>query len=789
MIALCLFVLHAGLAGQSNKPNIIFIMADDLGYGDLGCYGQDKIQTPNIDKLAMEGMRFTQAYAGSSVCAPSRCSLMTGMHNGHNRVRDNIPHGIFLQPDDFTLAELLKQAGYRTGGIGKYSLGDPGSWGVPLNQGFDYYYGQLNQDQAHFYYPHYLWENDKVELLSGNRAEQKKEYTQDLYTEKALTFIEENQQHPFFLYLPYTIPHFSDYPADTPDYYIVPSDEPYSDKEWSQTSKNYAAMITRLDGDVGKIMALLKEQGIDGNTLVIFTSDNGPLTKVPDAYEFFDSNGSLKGGKRELYEGGIRVPFIVRWKEEVPESAVSDEIITFWDIMPTFAEIIDYPAEIRSDGISFLPSLSGGAKEDHDYLYWDYGHVRKKYIQAVRYDNYKGIRNITRDGVDFELYDLAKDPGEENNIANRNADLVNKVIAMMDGAYDYNEAYPRKTDRDEYRIPALMKTGVNGVISQELIFSLDNKPTPQCHASTIEETATGLIASWFAGTHESHPDVGIWTAKFNGSEWSGPVEVADGIQSDSLRYPCWNPVLFAPEEGPLMLFYKVGPNPREWWGMLITSEDEGNTWSTPVKLGEDKLGHLIGPVKNKPVQLTNGSILCPSSTETKEQWKVHFELTKDLGKTWKVIGPINDGEAFDAIQPSILNYGKDSLQILCRTRQRVIGQSWSEDGGQTWTKMSATQLPNPNAGTDALTMKDGRQILIYNHTIRTPENKGRDMLNLAISTNGTDWKPVMTLESQQGEYSYPAIIQTSDGLLHITYTYRRQSVKHVVIDPDQISSP
>jgi len=446
LLVFFLFILQAGFAGPGNRPNIVFIMADDLGYGDLGCYGQKLIQTPHIDKLAVEGIRFTQAYAGSTVCAPSRCSLMTGMHNGHNRVRDNIPHGISLQPDDFTLAELLKQAGYRTGGIGKYSLGNPGSWGVPLKQGFDYYYGQLNQDQAHFYYPHYLWENDEVKLLFGNRAEQKQEYTQDLYTEKALTFIQENKAHPFFLYLPYTIPHFSDYPADSPDYYIVPSDEPYSDKEWSQTSKNYAAMITRLDRDVGKIMALLKELGIDGNTLVIFTSDNGPLKKVADAYEFFDSNGPLRGGKRDLYEGGIRVPFIVRWKDVVPESTVSEEIISFWDIMPTFAEIIDYPSEIQSDGISFLSALREEKMEEHQYLFWDYGHIRKKYMQAVRYGNYKGIRNITREGSDFELYDLAKDPGEEYNIASKNTDIVKKIIFLMEEAYDYDEAYPMKPE-------------------------------------------------------------------------------------------------------------------------------------------------------------------------------------------------------------------------------------------------------------------------------------------------------------------------------------------------------
>ena len=443
MIFMVIVPLMACFGTPGQRPNIIFIMADDLGYGDLGCYGQDKILTPNIDDLAREGKRFLQAYAGSTVCAPSRCSLMTGMHNGHNRIRDNIPHGIFLQPDDFTLAELLKQAGYRTGGIGKYSLGNPGSWGVPNNQGFDYYYGQLNQDQAHFYYPHYIWENDRVILLSGNRAEKKREYTHDLYTQQALAFIEKNSQHPFFLYLAYTIPHFSDYPSGSPEYYIVPSDEPYTDRHWSQTSKNYAAMITRLDRDIGKIMSLLKELGIDENTMVIFTSDNGPLKRIPDAYGFFNSNGSLRGGKRDMYEGGIRVPFIVRWKETVAASEVSDEVICFWDLLPTFADIIEYPAELRTDGISFLPTLLGKEKEDHKYLYWDYGHVRETFIQAVRLGPYKGIRYFSETDTEFELFNLTVDPGERDNIALQNPAVVREIISIMEEAYIYNKDYPR----------------------------------------------------------------------------------------------------------------------------------------------------------------------------------------------------------------------------------------------------------------------------------------------------------------------------------------------------------
>lgn len=343
-----------------------------------------------------------------------------------------------------------------------------------------------------------------------------------------------------------------------------------------------------------------------------------------------------------------------------------------------------------------------------------------------------------------------------------------------------------------FDIPALAKPGEGAYMKGELIYPLDGKPTPECHASTIVEVEDGLIAAWFGGTGEKHKDVGIWVSMNLDGTWSKPVEVVDGFENDTLRYPTWNPVLFKPKDGPLMLFYKSGPDPRDWWGMLTTSENNGRTWSNPVKLGEDeKVGHLLGPVKNKPIQLKDGTIICPSSTEIIKdgdtKWMVHFELTKDYGKTWEVVGPINDGEEFDAIQPSILTYPDGKMQVLCRSRQNVVTQSWSEDGGKTWSKMTATELPNPNSGTDAVTLADGRQLLIYNHTIRRSDfPRGRNMINLAISEDGKSWKPVMTLERQEGEYSYPAIIQAKDGLVHITYTYRRKSVKYVVVDPGKL---
>ncbi|MEQ8788987.1 MAG: arylsulfatase [Pirellulaceae bacterium] len=431
----------ANMASAAERPpNIVFILADDLGYGDLGCYGQKKIATPHIDRLAREGMRFTQAYAGSSVCAPSRCCLMTGLHNGHGRVRDNIPHGVFLRPDDVTVAEVLKQAGYQTGAIGKWSLGETGSWGVPNLQGFDYFYGHRNQDQAHFYYPHYLWENDKVVLLRGNRGGQLGDYTHDLFTAKGLDFIRRHQDRPFFLYLAYTVPHFSDYPRKTPEHFIVPSDAPYGDRDWPQQAKNYAAMISRLDGDVGRIAALIDALGLSENTLIVFSSDNGPYQGVPTPIEFFDSNGALRGGKRDLYEGGVRVPLIARWPGHVPRGAVSDHVVAFWDMLPTLAELAGLAPPKELDGLSMAAVLAGRPGPEHEYLYWDYGHTRARYLQAVRRGKWKGVRN----GLDapLELYDLERDAAEREDLAKSHGDVVKELLDVMNRAMRPSDAYP-----------------------------------------------------------------------------------------------------------------------------------------------------------------------------------------------------------------------------------------------------------------------------------------------------------------------------------------------------------
>lgn len=321
------------------------------------------------------------------------------------------------------------------------------------------------------------------------------------------------------------------------------------------------------------------------------------------------------------------------------------------------------------------------------------------------------------------------------------------------------------------------------VLVSEFIYQ--TAPFPQCHASTIAEGPKGLVAAWFGGQHEKAPDVGIWVSRHVGRTWTAPVEVADGVQyvdgeGTVHRHPCWNPVLFQPRKGPLMLFYKVGPDPRQWWGMLRTSTDGGCTWSQGCRLPED----ILGPVKNKPVQLANGDLLCPTSTESTDKtplWRVHFERTGDLGRTWQRVGPVNDGIEFGAIQPSILFLGGDRLLAVGRSRQGKVFQIASDDSGHTWGPMSATALPNPNSGTDAVTLRDGRHLIVYNHTA-----KGRSPLNVAVSRDGHTWQAGLVLETERGEFSYPAMIQTVDNRVHITYTWKRQRVKHVVLDPAKI---
>ncbi|MDR6561986.1 MULTISPECIES: sialidase family protein [unclassified Arcicella] len=322
----------------------------------------------------------------------------------------------------------------------------------------------------------------------------------------------------------------------------------------------------------------------------------------------------------------------------------------------------------------------------------------------------------------------------------------------------------------------------SGILLDE--FVVENPPFPESHAATIAETPKGLVSAWFGGTKERNPDVCIWVSRNENGKWLAPQNVANGIVNDTLRYACWNPVLYQIPNGDLMLFYKIGPSPAKWKGWLKTSSDNGITWSAARALPEN----YIGPVKNKPVLLSNGNLFCPTSTEG-SGWKLHFEVTPDFGKTWRIVGPISDGKTLNAIQPSILDYGKGKLQILARSRDRAIIESWSYDNGETWTPLAKAALPNNNSGTDAVTLKDGRHLLVYNHVLPPGDlAKGpRTPLNVSLTKDGKQWYAALIIEdSPISQYSYPSIIQTSDGLVHVIYTWRRKKIKHAVIDPSKL---
>ncbi len=436
------FLATAGTAAAAQpprKPNVILILADDLGYGDLGCYGQRQIQTPHLDRMAREGMRFTQAYAGSTVCAPSRCCLMTGLHTGHARTRGNRYPDLPLRPEDLTAAEIFQRAGYRTALYGKWSLGGLGSTGYPLRKGFDDWFGYFSQTHAHNYYPEHLLENETAYLLRGNFGARRTEYAHDLFSARALRFLESRDRRPFFLHLCYTIPHANnEMGRDTGNGMEIPSDEPYAGRPWPQPEKNFAAMITRLDRDVGRLLDALAATGQDRDTLVLFTSDNGPHREGGHSPAFFESSGPLRGIKRDLFEGGIRVPALAWWPGRIAPGSVSDHVWAFWDFLPTAAELCGAPPPEATDGISFLPALEGRPQQRHRYLYWEF-HERV-FRQAIRQDNWKAVRADA--GSPLELYDLSTDVSERYNVAGKNPDMVRRLEPLFASARTESAEWP-----------------------------------------------------------------------------------------------------------------------------------------------------------------------------------------------------------------------------------------------------------------------------------------------------------------------------------------------------------
>lgn len=448
------------VSAAGRLPNIIYIMTDDLGYGDLGCYGQKVIQTPNLDRMASQGIRFTDHYAGHTVCRPSRLVLWTGQHVGHTGLTGNRSRS--LTGMESTVAQRLKTAGYATGGVGKWALGhvtkpdEIENDGHPNSNGFDYWFGYMNQSNAHNYYPPFLWENKTQVSLPGNVlsddpaargrvSTERVTYSHDKMTDAALEFIRQNKENPFLLHVHWTIPHANNEGGrvvgdgmEVPDYGV------YADRDWPNPEKGFAAMISRMDGDVGRLFALLDELGLDDDTLVIFTSDNGPHEEGNHKHEFFDSNGPLKGYKRSMHDGGIRVPMIARWPGKIAAGTQSDHPSAFWDFLPTACAIADVDLEKDSpsiDGVSYLPTLLGKTTEQqkHEYLYWESLEgatsvgMRQGDWKLVKYRAKKRRKNTdaSDESGDWRLYNLSEDIGEENNVADRHPELVSSLLDLL----------------------------------------------------------------------------------------------------------------------------------------------------------------------------------------------------------------------------------------------------------------------------------------------------------------------------------------------------------------------
>lgn len=458
--AFCAFNLAAFLAADEitrpEKLNVILINADDLGYGDLGCYGQKQIPTPSLDRMAREGIRFTQFYAGSTVCAPSRSVLMTGLHTGHTPVRGNGSREQQTLPAaSLTVAELCQKRGYRTGLIGKWGLGEEETEGHPLNQGFDFFYGYLNQVHAHNHYPEFLWRNLQREPLPnvvqkppkqpnslGGMATDKKVFANDRFIAESLDFIEQNKSQPFFLYLALVLPHANNEARGmSGNGSESPNISKFADKAWDEPSRGFAAMVTDVDLAVEKVLAKLQEAGIDDRTLVLFTSDNGPHQEAGHDMKLFDSSGGLRGSKRALYEGGIRVPLIARLPKTIAPNCVTPHISYQADILATIAELIGAPIPKDTDGISFLPTLLGNSQEqkEHRYLYWEFYEQGSR--QAVRFGSWKAIREPMLTG-NIQLFDLSTDPSEQFNLAEEKREIVRQATAMMDEAHRPDPRWP-----------------------------------------------------------------------------------------------------------------------------------------------------------------------------------------------------------------------------------------------------------------------------------------------------------------------------------------------------------
>jgi arylsulfatase A-like enzyme/predicted neuraminidase len=767
---------EARAADTPNKPNVLFLFSDDQRADTIAALGNQHIRTPNLDRLVGQGTVCTRAYCmgaqQGAVCVPSRAMLMSG-------------HTLFRVLADLkgqaTWPEMFGKAGYTTFMTGKWHNG-PESARRSFQEGKAVFFGGMGD-------PYKLPVQDFTAGggLTGQRDSGK--HSVELFADCAVDFLKRPKgDQPFLCYVAFNAPHdprvapkeyHERYNAARPP--LPPNflpQHPFNNGDltgrderlapWPRTPEvvrqhlaDYYAAITFLDAQVGRILDALRASGRYDNTLIIFSSDHGLA---------IGSHGLF--GKQNLYDHSMHSPLIFAGPG-VPRGRQADALCYLLDVFPTLGDLAGVPAPEGSEGKSLAAVLAGKQARVRDSIFTAYRTVQR----AVRDDRWKLIVYPQVNKV--QLFDLRDDPAERQDLAADKAHAADRdrlLGLLKDWQKQVGDTQPLRTDK-----PAPLeidfrgvRAAVPGVVRAEFIF--EKAPFPQCHASTLVEAEGGLVAAWFGGTRERNPDVGIWVSRHEGGAWTAPVEVADGKQPDGKREPCWNPVLFRPKAGPLLLFYKVGPNPGKWWGMLQTSTDGGKTWSRARRLPDG----ILGPIKNKPVQLADGAILCPSSTEH-AGWRVHFERSPDGGRTWQATPALNDGKAVAAIQPSILTHKGGRLQAVGRTRQGKLFETWSDDGGKTWGQVALAGLPNPNSGIDAVTLADGRHLLVYNHTAR-----GRTPLNVAVSADGKAWRAAAVLESEPGEYSYPAVIQTADGLVHVAYTWKRRRVKHVVLDPTKL---
>lgn len=797
MIVVLLVVGFLRSMSVADQPNIIFIMADDLGYGDLGCYGQKLIRTPNIDRLAAEGLKFTQAYAGSSVCAPTRAILMTGIHGGHAAVRDNIPHyDTYLRDHDVTVAEVLQEVGYRCGGVGKWSLGDAGTAGRATNQGFDMWFGYLNQDHAHHYFTDYLDDNEGRLELPGN-PKSRRHYSHDLMTERSLRFIRDSKDGPFFFYGAYTLPHFSTKKED-PTGLAVPSDAPYSDEDWSPAEKNYAAMVTRLDRDVGRIVALIDELALTQKTLIIFSSDNGPWGSSPKKFE---SGGPLRGRKRDSYEGGIRVPFIARWPGTIAAGSSTEEIIAFWDLLPTFAEIAGARPPENIDGISIVDALKGGKiAQPHEYFYWDYGHCRSRYDQAVRMGDWKAVRRGQKNEI--ELYDLSNDIGERNNIAAQQPEVVQKIAEIMTTAVTPSERYPVG---ERYRKKASPKPprSMRHVFAYSEPGRFAGWPANNGAWSWGKEIVVGFALGWYK-------------LKPTGHAIDGKRGSSDALARSLDGGETWNledPKSFASDGG------KTVPNlegihfthpdfaMRISGGRFSVSYDRAKTWRGPYALtGLDfrlsaRTDYLVIDDDECLVFL---SAKLPEVNGSNHNDRAFMARTTDGGKTFQFVSWLTgDPVKVRSVMPSTVRISDKHLVTITRRKvrdpqrkyQNWIEASVSRDFGQSWSFLSRvadTDRGEENGSPPALVqLADGRLVVSYGYRsqplgirAKLSHDQGQTWgVEISLRNDGSTW-----------DLGYPRMVLRPDGKLVTMYYFNtaadpEQHIVTTIWDPDAFNRP